>query len=211
MLLWPLYWGRRFICSEIGQVPPTNGITVRTSNCNFPGRSGTNTASVYLVSPETAAATAVVGRLTDPRILLGTNFSDIHEPMVAPVDDSGIIFPTQIADRRIIIDLVYGPNISSLPTRRPIGDILEGIVGLKTGDGITTDDIIPSIPETIKYNANIPKVAEYTFAYMDPNYAIRAQKAKHSAIVGGENYGQRFYSGECSIITDVSGSRSFID
>lgn len=176
-------------CIGIGQVPPHNGIAVRTSNRNFPGRSGTNSASVYLVSPETAAATAIAGCLTDPRTMLaGTDLLGIVEPPTAPVDDSNMIIPR--GGKQEEVPIIQGPNISDLPMRGPVRDFIEGCISLKTGDGITTDDIVPSNPETIKYNANIPKVAEYTFAYIDKDFVRRAQEMQYSMIVGGENYGQ---------------------
>ncbi len=176
-------------CIGIGQVPPHRGVTVRTSNRNFPGRSGTKDASVYLVSPETAAATAVMGRLTDPRELLPEPYMPVEEPVSAPVEDSALLRPANPRGRRDK-PILRGPGISELPVRGPLRDRIEGIIGIKTGDGVTTDDIIPSTPETNQVNANIPRLAESTFLYLDPDYPARARAAGCSAIVGGENYGQ---------------------
>lgn len=176
-------------CIGIGQVPPHRGVTVRTSNRNFPGRSGTKDASVYLVSPETAAATAVMGRLTDPRELLPEPHMPVEEPASAPVEDSALLRPANPRGRRDK-PILRGPGISELPVRGPLRDRIEGVIGIKTGDGVTTDDIIPSTPETNQVNANIPRLAESTFLYLDPDYPARARAAGCSAIVGGENYGQ---------------------
>ncbi len=177
-------------CIGIGQVPCFQGIAVRTSNRNFPGRSGTNDASVYLVSPETAAATAVNGYLTDPRTLISVGMMDgLEEPKTCPVDDYGIITPRDVPTSEKI-QVIQGPNISDLPTRGTVREEITGRISLKAGDNITTDDIVPSNPDTIKYNANIPRVAEYTFTYVDPDFVGRAREMKHSAIVGGDNYGQ---------------------
>ena len=176
-------------CVGIGQVPCQHGISVRTSNRNFPGRSGNNEASVYLVSPETAAATAVNGYLSNPQAYAQADATTLVEPLACPVDDSGIISPEDVKDR-INVKIIQGPNISDLPTRGPIREEIEGRISLKTGDNITTDDIVPSNPETIKYNANIPILAEHTFAYVDPNFVTRAREMKNSAIMGGDNYGQ---------------------
>ena len=176
-------------CIGIGQVPPHRGVTVRTSNRNFPGRSGTKDASVYLVSPETAAATAVMGRLTDPRELLPEPYMPVEEPASAPVEDSALLRPANPRGRRDK-PIFRGPGISELPVRGPLRDRIEGVIGIKTGDGVTTDDIIPSTPETNQVNANIPRLAESTFLYLDPDYPARARAAGCSAIVGGENYGQ---------------------
>lgn len=175
-------------CIGIGQVPPHGGNVVRTSNRNFPGRAGVQDANTYLVSPMTAAATAVCGRLTDPR-----EFADqltfIPEPATAPVDDSAIIPPLSREDRKSV-KVIQGPNISDLPERGPMRQVIDANVSLITGDGITTDDIVPSNPDTIKFNANIPVMSGYTFTYLDREFAQRAKDFGHSVIVGGANYGQ---------------------
>lgn len=177
-------------CIGIGQVPPHNGISVRTSNRNFPGRSGSNDAYVYLASPETVAATAVTGHITDPRDLMDVSvLSDIKEPEHYIVDDSSFITPADVPDRHTVT-VVKGPNISDLPMRGPARGTIDAGVVLKLGDNVTTDDIIPGGSAILKYISNIPEFAKYTFCYTDPDFVRRAKELGHSIIVGGSNYGQ---------------------
>ena len=177
-------------CIGIGQVPPHNGISVRTSNRNFPGRSGSNDAYVYLASPETVAATAVTGHITDPRDLMDVSvLSDIKEPEHYIVDDSSFITPADVPDRHTVT-VVKGPNISDLPMRGPARGTIDAGVVLKLGDNVTTDDIIPGGSAILKYISNIPEFAKYTFCYTDPDFVRRAKELGHSIIVGGNNYGQ---------------------
>ena len=177
-------------CIGIGQVPPHNGISVRTSNRNFPGRSGSNDAWVYLASPETAAATAVTGHITDPRDLTDVScLAQIWEPEHYIVDDSGFIKPEDVPDRHAVT-VIKGPNISDLPMRGPVRETIDAGVVLKLGDNITTDDIIPGGSAILKYISNIPEFANYTFCYTDPDFVRRARELGHSVIVGGSNYGQ---------------------
>ena len=177
-------------CIGIGQVPPHNGISVRTSNRNFPSRSGSNDAYVYLASPETVAATAVTGHITDPRDLMDVSvLSDIKEPEHYIVDDSSFITPADVPDRHAVT-VVKGPNISDLPMRGPARGTIDAGVVLKLGDNVTTDDIIPGGSAILKYISNIPEFAKYTFCYTDPDFVRRAKELGHSIIVGGSNYGQ---------------------
>lgn len=177
-------------CIGIGQVPPHNGISVRTSNRNFPGRSGSNDAYVYLASPETVAATAVTGHITDPRDLMDVSvLSDIKEPEHYIVDDSSFITPADVPDRHTVT-VVKGPNISDLPMRGPARGTIDAGVVLKLGDNVTTDDIIPGGSAILKYISNIPEFAKYIFCYTDPDFVRRAKELGHSIIVGGSNYGQ---------------------
>lgn len=177
-------------CIGIGQVPPHNGISVRTSNRNFPGRSGSNDAYVYLASPETVAATAVTGHITDPRDLMDVSvLSDIKEPEHYIVDDSSFITPADVPDRHAVT-VVKGPNISDLPMRGPARETIDAGVVLKLGDNVTTDDIIPGGSAILKYISNIPEFAKYIFCYTDPDFVRRAKELGHSIIVGGSNYGQ---------------------
>ena len=177
-------------CIGIGQVPPHNGISVRTSNRNFPSRSGSNDAYVYLASPETVAATAVTGHITDPRDLMDVSvLSDIKGPEHYIVDDSSFITPADVPDRHAVT-VVKGPNISDLPMRGPARGTIDAGVVLKLGDNVTTDDIIPGGSAILKYISNIPEFAKYTFCYTDPDFVRRAKELGHSIIVGGSNYGQ---------------------
>ena len=177
-------------CIGIGQVPPHNGVSLRTSNRNFPGRSGSNDAYVYLASPETAAATAVTGHITDPRDLMDVSvLEDIREPKHYIVDDSSFITPADVPDRHAV-EVIKGPNISDLPMRGPVRETIDAGVVLKLGDNITTDDIIPGGSAILKYISNIPEFAKYTFCYTDPDFVRRARELGHSIIVGGSNYGQ---------------------
>ena len=177
-------------CIGIGQAPPGKGIAVRTSNRNFPGRSSTTDASVYLVSPETAAATAITGKITDPRDIFDVNsLQDCHEPTVYKIDDSMIIAPSDVEDYKGV-KIIRGKNIVPLPERDVLKETVSATVVLKLGDNITTDDIIPGGSNILKYIANIPKFAEYTFCYTDPTFVERAKALKTSVILGGENYGQ---------------------
>ncbi|KUK73219.1 MAG: Aconitate hydratase/aconitase [Clostridiales bacterium 38_11] len=177
-------------CVGIGQAPPAKGVAVRTSNRNFPGRSGTIDASVYLVSPETAAATALTGEITDPRDIFNiSELTDVVELKDYPVDDSMIIRPEDVSAPKSV-EIIRGNNITKLPERGPLNDTIKATIALKLGDNITTDDIIPAGSAILKYIANIPKFAEYTFCYTDPTFVKRAKQLKNTVIVGGENYGQ---------------------
>lgn len=177
-------------CIGVGQVPHKNGVAVRTSNRNFMGRSGTNDAFVYLASPETAAATAITGKITDPRDVFDvTNLKDCVEPATYKIDDCLIISPKDVEDPKSV-EIIRGDNIVPLPERGPLKQRIEATGVLKLGDNITTDDIIPGGSAILKYIANIPKFAEYTFCYTDSTFVERAKELKHTVIIGGENYGQ---------------------
>lgn len=177
-------------CIGIGQVPPVNGISVRTSNRNFPGRSGSNDASVYLASPETAAATAITGTITDPRDIFDVaGLQDCSEPAEYKIDDSMIISPADVSDNKAV-QIIRGENIVPLPERGGLSNTISATAVIKLGDNITTDDIIPATTDILKYIANIPKFAEFTYCYTDPTFVERCKELKHSVIIGGENYGQ---------------------
>ncbi|MBE3588652.1 MAG: aconitate hydratase [Thermoanaerobacteraceae bacterium] len=172
-------------CIGMGQAPPSGGISVRTINRNFKGRSGTADGQVYLVSPETAAATALTGRLTDPRELGDPPVVALPEKF--PVDDRMILPP---AADPAAVEIRRGPNIKPLPVAEPLPENIRGRVLLRVGDNITTDHIMPAGAKVLPLRSNIPAMAEYAFAAVDPSFPARAREAGGGLIVGGENYGQ---------------------
>ena len=176
-------------CTGIGQAPPTNGISIRTSNRNFKGRGGTADANLYLVSPEVAAATAVKGVLSEPKEVLEdlSLLAEIVEPDFYPVDDSLIIAP--LADGSNI-EIIRGPNIKPLPINSAPEENVSGIVSLKAGENISTDDITPANAQFSSMRSNIPLIAEYAFSNYAPDFVPRVKEHKTSFIIGGENYGQ---------------------
>jgi aconitate hydratase len=172
-------------CNGVGQAPQTNGVSLRTSNRNFPGRSGTPSAGLYLVSPETAAVSALSGVLTDPRSF-GAPI-EISWPSTFEIDDSLIIPPDpQGSDTPI----VRGPNIAPLPRFEAVPSSVSGEVMLSLGDNITTDDIIPAGAHILALRANIPAISRYTFHHIDPGYHDRQKAAGSGFVVAGANYGQ---------------------
>lgn len=171
-------------CVGIGQAPPTKGISLRTSNRNFKGRSGTADAEVYLVSCETAAVSAIYGKLTDPRVL-GEQII-IEMPERFAVDDSMIIPPGDSSNT----ELIMGPNIKPLPDFEPLQDTIRGEVLLKVNDDITTDHIMPAGAKIMSLRSNIPAISRHVFEVVDPTFAKRARESGGGIIVGGENYGQ---------------------
>jgi len=171
-------------CVGIGQAPPTKGISLRTSNRNFMGRSGTADAEVYLVSCETAAVSAIYGKLTDPRVL-GEQII-IELPKRFTVDDSMIIPPDDSSNT----ELIMGPNIKPLPDFEPLQDTIRGEVLLKVNDNITTDHIMPAGAKIMSLRSNIPAISQHVYEVVDPTFAKRAKESGGGIIVGGENYGQ---------------------
>jgi len=172
-------------CIGIGQAPPTNAVTLRTFNRNFKGRSGTQNAKIYLVSPETAVASAIYGEVTDPRKL--GNYPEIIMPEKMLIDDSQFIFPSAKFHSRKIM---RGPNIKPLPDFPPLPAVLNGEVLLKTRDNISTDDILPGGSEVMSLRSNIPEISKHVFRYVDSLFSKRALEKAGGFIIGGENYGQ---------------------
>jgi aconitate hydratase len=171
-------------CIGIGQAPQTGAVSIRTFNRNFKGRSGTQSAKVYLASPETAVASAICGEITDPRKL--GKYPEITLPETVMVDDSMFIFP----ERPFTGEIRRGPNIKPLPNFPPVPDRLTGEVLLKLGDNVSTDDILPGGSEVMSLRSNIPEISKHTFGYVAPSFADKALKKGGGFIVGGENYGQ---------------------
>jgi len=172
-------------CIGMGQAPGAGGVTLRTSNRNFKGRSGTADGQVYLVSPETAAASALAGRIIDPR-RLGQS-AVVKLPGRFMIDDSMIIAPAPEGEA---VEIVRGPNIAALPRFENLPGELAGPVLLKLGDNITTDDILPGGAKILPLRSNLPAIAEYAFSGLDPGFAGRAKAAGCGFILGGRNYGQ---------------------
>jgi len=172
-------------CIGMGFAPPTRGPSVRTFNRNFEGRSGTADDLVYLCSPETAAATAVRGVITDPREL--GKFPSVKEPAKYPVDTSGFEWPPK---DRASVQILRGPNIAPLPVAARPKDSIEGEVLIRLGDNISTDHIMPAGAKVLPLRSNIPAIAEHVFEYVDSTFPERAKKAGGGFIVAGDNYGQ---------------------
>lgn len=173
-------------CIGMGQAPRSEGVSLRTFNRNFKGRCGTDTAEVYLVSPETAAVSAVAGYLTSPDAA-GFEKPVIELPESFAVYDNYFIFPTGKRDN---VELVMGPNIKPFPVNKPLEQMLEGKLLLKASDNITTDDIMPSNAKLLPYRSNIPKLSNYCFGTIVNDFKDRALKEGGGFILGGENYGQ---------------------
>ena len=172
-------------CIGMGQAPRSNGISVRSFNRNFKGRSGTANAQVYLVSPETAAASALMGVLTDPSDL-NLDFN-IQEPELFGQVDGYFIYPSENPDS---IQIALGPNIQPFPKAHPLENGFTRKVVLVTKDNITTDDIVPSYAKLLPYRSNIPYLADYCFHGIDTEFVNRVKASQGGIIIGGENYGQ---------------------
>lgn len=172
-------------CIGMGQSPPTGGISLRTFNRNFPGRSGTLDDRVYLSGPAVAAASAITGVITDPREL--GKPPSIPKPEEYLIDDSMIILPS---DKPEEIEVIRGPHIKSLPLRGPLEETISGVVLIKLGDNITTDDIMPAGAKILPLRSNIPAISEHIFEKIDPGFIKRAREAGGGFILGGVNYGQ---------------------
>ncbi|MEI3388259.1 MAG: aconitate hydratase [Lachnospiraceae bacterium] len=178
-------------CCAIGQTPATNGVAVRTSNRNFKGRAGNPTADIYLVSPESAAATAIMGTFATAEEVMGEDVAElakITEPEEYLIDDSMIIKPLPLEEAKKV-ELVK-ENIKFLPIPEPPQQDLCVPVSLKTLDNVSTDDITPASAEFSSMRSNIPLMSKYCYHRYAPDFAARAKEMKRSIIIGGENYGQ---------------------
>jgi len=175
-------------CVGMGQAPPSDSVSVRTFNRNFPGRSGTQTDQVYLTSPTTAAATALKGVITDPREL--GEYPDLPKAPANPaVDDRQILAPAP-PEEASGIEIVRGPNIKPPPEAPELPDSLEGTVTIVVEDDISTGDLAPDGVEVMSFRSNVPEISKFTFRRFDPEYHERAKKMAPGFIVGGHNYGQ---------------------
>ena len=175
-------------CIGMGQAPKSNGISLRTFNRNFKGRCGTMNAEVYLVSTETAAASALTGYLTDPRTL-GEEII-IKQPEKFESSENYFIFPSQDENERKNVEIVMGPNIKPFPIGEKLKDTITKKVILKTKDNVTTDDICPSNAGLLPFRSNIPKLSQHCFETIIPDFKERAEKNNGGIIIGGDNYGQ---------------------
>jgi aconitate hydratase len=172
-------------CIGMGQAPCSNGVTLRTFNRNFRGRSGTTDAFIYLASPETAAISALRGVITDPREL-GKPMSTL-QPDRFLMDDSMIVPPFEGSEE---VGILRGPNIRQLPRFPSLGDEFEGDVLIITEDNVTTDDILPGGSKILSLRSNIPGISQYVFSQIDRGFFERAQEKGGGFILGGHNYGQ---------------------
>jgi aconitate hydratase len=172
-------------CIGMGQAPPSGGVSVRTFNRNFPGRSGTPDGQVYLASPQVAVAAALAGRLVHPAELGA--LPDVADPEIFLVDDSMIIPPPAKTDE---ITIRMSPNIKPLPELDQLPDYLKLKLLLKLGDNITTDDILPGGPKVLPLRSNLPAISQHVYALKAPGFAEEARSDGDVVILGGENYGQ---------------------
>ena len=172
-------------CIGMGFSPNSGGVSLRTFNRNFHGRSGTKDGQVYLVSPETAAASALTGYITDPTTL------EPIAPIVLPenfaIDDSAVLAP---AENGTDVEVLRGPNIKEFPKSKELGNELAVSTVLKVGDNITTDHIMPAGAKILPYRSNIPHLSKFCFEVCDPSFPERAKQAGDGIIIGGSNYGQ---------------------
>ena len=172
-------------CIGMGQAPASGSVSVRSFNRNFAGRSGTPNDQVYLCSPEVAAATALMGVVTDPRDL--GDPPRVEAPAEFHIDDDMIIPPPEKPEE---MEILRGPNIQPLPLAEPVAESIRAPVLLKVGDNISTDHILPAGARVLPLRSNIPAISEFVFERVDPTFSQRAKEAGRSIVVGGSNYGQ---------------------
>ena len=194
-------------CIGMGFSPNSGGVSLRTFNRNFEGRSGTADGQVYLVSPETAVAAALTGEITDP-MLLGT-MPQITMPEAFKIDDSAVLAPAP-ADEANQVEILRGPNIKPFPDSMPQEDTLQAPLVLKVGDNITTDHIMPAGSKILPYRSNIPHLSQFCFGVCDTTFPERAKAAGTSIIVGGSNYGQGSSREHAALVPLYLGVRAVI-
>ena len=174
-------------CIGMGFSPNSGGVSLRTFNRNFLGRSGTRDGQVYLVSPETAAASAIAGYITDPTTL--ETMPQITMPNSFSVDDSGVLMPLPETEAKDAV-VLRGPNIKEFPVGKSMEKDITGTIVLKVGDNITTDHIMPAGAKILPYRSNIPFLSKFCFEVCDPAFPERAKQTENGIILGGDNYGQ---------------------
>ena len=194
-------------CIGMGFSPNSAGVSLRTFNRNFEGRSGTKDAKVYLVSPETAVAAALSGEITDPRLL--GEMPEIVLPDAFRIDDSAVL-PPATPDEAEQVEVLRGPNIKEFPKSHPQEDTLSAELILKVGDNITTDHIMPAGAKILPYRSNIPYLSKFCFAVCDESFAERAKAAGESIVVGGANYGQGSSREHAALVPLYLGVRAVI-
>ena len=194
-------------CIGMGFSPNSAGVSLRTFNRNFIGRSGTADASVYLVSPETAVAAALTGYITDPRLL--GDMPEIKMPESFKIDDSAVIAPAS-EEEAAQIEVLRGPNIKPFPEATPQEDTLSAELVLKVGDNITTDHIMPAGAKILPYRSNIPHLSNFCFGVCDSTFPERAKALGRSIIVGGSNYGQGSSREHAALVPMYLGVRAVI-
>ena len=194
-------------CIGMGFSPNSAGVSLRTFNRNFIGRSGTADAQVYLVSPETAVAAALTGEITDPR-LLGDEIK-VNMPEAFKIDDSAVIAPAT-PDEAKDLEVLRGPNIKPFPKSAPQEDSLTAELVLKVGDNITTDHIMPAGAKILPYRSNIPHLSQFCFGVCDETFPERAKALGKSIIVGGSNYGQGSSREHAALVPMYLGVRAVI-
>ena len=194
-------------CIGMGFSPASAGVSVRTFNRHFEGRSGTRDGQVYLASPETAAASALTGFITDPRALGA--YPDIVMPESFLVNDSGVLDPAgPDAARQLTVE--RGPNIKPLPKGEPLPDQITLPISLKVGDNITTDHIMPAGAKILPFRSNVPKLSEFCFGVCDEAFPARAREMGRSCVVGGQNYGQGSSREHAALVPLYLGVRAVI-
>ena len=194
-------------CIGMGFSPNSAGVSLRTFNRNFEGRSGTADGQVYLVSPETAVAAALFGEITDPRAL--GEMPEVHLPPRFKIDDSAVLAPAAPEDAAGV-EVVRGPNIKEFPSGKPLTDEIRAELTLKVGDNITTDHIMPAGAKILPYRSNIPHLSQFCFGVCDKSFPERAKAAGESILVGGSNYGQGSSREHAALVPLYLGVRAVI-
>jgi aconitate hydratase len=194
-------------CIGMGFSPKSAGVSLRTFNRNFLARSGTSDAKVYLVSPETAVASALAGVIVDPS---KQGFSiDVKIPEKFKIDDSAVIAPSapECANQ---VEIIRGPNIKEFPKSVELTDMIKAKCVLKVGDDITTDHIMPAGAKILPYRSNIPYLSQYCFAVCDKDFSKKALAAGQSVVIGGFNYGQGSSREHAALVPLYLGVRAVI-